>query len=130
MTTATRENPNLWAHAHEPSKWCGRSKHILLTRTGARKQVNSSSHGEIFLLTSPFIELIEGERKHRGINPVTSRRVEQYEIMPCLRALLISGKLYSLKAKSARTATCKRFGIKAGTLRVSALESRQALYAL
>src|SRR6516162_1821841 len=56
MTTATRENPNLWAHAHEPSKWCGRSKHILLTRTGARKQVNSSSHGEIFLLTSPFIE--------------------------------------------------------------------------
>ena len=62
--------------------------------------------------------LIEGERKHRGINPVTSRRVEQYEIMPCLRALLISGKLYSLKAKSSRTATCKRFGIKAGTLRI------------
>ena len=63
--------------------------------------------------------LIEGERKHRGINPVTSRRVEQYEIMPCLRALLISGKLYSLKAKSARTATCKLFGIKAGTLLIN-----------
>src|SRR5580700_7503146 len=55
MTTAMRETPNLWVHVQEPSEWCGRSKHILLTQRGwkARK---IPAMGKVFLLTVPFIE--------------------------------------------------------------------------
>src|SRR5215472_7445047 len=60
MTTATRETPTSRAHAQEPSEWCGRSKHILLSQRGwkARK---IPAMGSIFLLTFPFIE--EGYRR-------------------------------------------------------------------
>ena len=58
MTTAMRENPNLRVHAQEPSEWCGRSKHILLTQRGWKVR-KIPAMGRNFLLTFPFIELIK-----------------------------------------------------------------------
>jgi hypothetical protein len=48
-----RENPNLWVHAQEPSEWCGRSKHILLSQTGPEGKKNSGD-GENFSLDFSF----------------------------------------------------------------------------
>src|SRR5215472_13398812 len=66
MTTASRENPNLWAHAQEPSEWCGGSKHILLTQRGwkARK---FPAMGKVFFLDFPFYrtEVTRDRRKFR-----------------------------------------------------------------
>ena len=78
MTTAMRETPNLWVHAQEPSEWCGRPKHILLSQRG-RKARKIPAMGRIFLLTFPFIELL---RKRR----VSSRTV-------CRRANLFPGQV-------------------------------------
>src|SRR5215472_4378058 len=64
MTTATRETPTSRAHAQEPSEWCGRSKHILLSRRG-RKAREIPAMGDIFLLTFPFIEHILLSRRGR-----------------------------------------------------------------
>src|SRR5215469_2603417 len=55
MTTAWGENPNLWVHVQEPSEWCGRSKHILLTQRGWKVR-EFPALGKVVLLTFPFIE--------------------------------------------------------------------------
>src|SRR6516165_82573 len=49
------KTPTSRAHAQEPSEWCGRSKHILLSQRG-RKTRKIPAIGSIFLLTFPFIE--------------------------------------------------------------------------
>jgi hypothetical protein len=59
-----RENPNHWVHAQEPSEWCGRSKHILLSQRG-RKARKIPAMGRIFLLTFPFIERNREKRQKR-----------------------------------------------------------------
>jgi len=39
MKTAMRENPNsLGHHAHEPSTWCGRSKHLCSFKGGWKQE--------------------------------------------------------------------------------------------
>jgi hypothetical protein len=58
MKTANRENPN--SHAplcNEPSKWGGRSETSLLIHGGLESKKIPAA-GEVFFLTSPFIELI------------------------------------------------------------------------
>src|SRR5262249_7559837 len=57
MKTAGRENPNRWAkHVQRPSTWCGRSRRILLIHGGCEAR-KIAAMGEVFLLTSTFIEL-------------------------------------------------------------------------
>ena len=63
MTTATRENQNLWVHAQEPREWCGRSKHTLLTQRGW-KVTEIPAMGKTFLLTFPFIEQVKYSAEH------------------------------------------------------------------
>jgi hypothetical protein len=53
MTTAMRENPNLWVHAQEPSEWCGRSKTHPAQSTGPEGKKNSGD-GENFSLDFSF----------------------------------------------------------------------------
>src|SRR5215831_18581790 len=56
MKTAGRKDPNRWAkHVQRPSTWCGRSKQILLIHGGCEAR-KIAAMGEIFFLTSTFIE--------------------------------------------------------------------------
>jgi hypothetical protein len=57
MKTAGRENPNRWATtSQQPSTWRGRSEQILFIYMGCEVRKIPAA-GEIFFLTSPFIEL-------------------------------------------------------------------------
>jgi hypothetical protein len=53
MKTATRENPNLWVHAQEPSEWIGPIKTHPAHSTGLESK-KIPAMGIIFLLTFPF----------------------------------------------------------------------------
>src|SRR5215831_17657046 len=56
MKTASRKDPNRWAkHVQRPSTWCGRSKQILLIQGGCEAR-KIAAMGEVFFLTSTFIE--------------------------------------------------------------------------
>src|SRR5258706_11937189 len=58
MKTAGSENPNSRTRlCTEPSPWGGRSKPSSLIHTGWKVR-NLPAVGEVFFLTSPFIELI------------------------------------------------------------------------
>src|ERR1700680_4031125 len=58
MKTAGRENPNSRDRlCTEPSPWSGRSEPSSLIHTGWRVRKYPAA-GEVFFLTSPFIELI------------------------------------------------------------------------
>jgi hypothetical protein len=81
MTTAMRETPNLWVHVQEPSEWCGRSKHILLTQRGwkARK---IPAMGKVFLLTVPFIERTfrPGFHDTSGLRVTQAQQAERFPL--------------------------------------------------
>src|SRR5215469_17973173 len=67
MKTAGRENPNRWAkHVQQPSTWCGRSNQILLIQGGCEAR-KIAAVGEVFFLTSTFIERIR--RSVRSLMP-------------------------------------------------------------
>src|SRR6266404_9206913 len=57
METAGRENPKRWATtSQQPSPWRGRSEQISFIQMGCEAR-KLPAPGEIFFLTSPFIEL-------------------------------------------------------------------------
>src|ERR1700757_1242230 len=76
MTTARSENPNLWVHVQEPSEWCGRSKHILLTQRGWKVR-KFPAVGKVFLLTFPFIDVSPQPLRSTGRKRPCSRRSAQ-----------------------------------------------------
>jgi hypothetical protein len=56
METAGRENPKRWAtKSQQPSSWRGKSEQISFIQMGCEARKLPAS-GEIFFLTSPFIE--------------------------------------------------------------------------
>jgi hypothetical protein len=58
MKTAGGENPKRWATtSQQPSTWCGRSEQILFIHMGCEASKIPAA-GEIFFLTSAFIEQI------------------------------------------------------------------------
>jgi hypothetical protein len=58
MKTAGGENPKRWATtSQQPSPWRGRSEQISFVQMGCEARKLAAT-GEIFFLTSPFIELI------------------------------------------------------------------------
>src|ERR1700674_2487715 len=58
MKTAGRESPNSSVRlCNEPSPWGGRPEPSLLNQTGWRVRKNPVI-GEVFFLTSPYIELL------------------------------------------------------------------------
>jgi hypothetical protein len=61
METYGDENPQPLVRS-EPRKWSGRSKNLLLNSTGW-KATKSPAAVEVFLLTSPFVELIRWDEK-------------------------------------------------------------------
>jgi len=57
METAGRENPKRWATtSQQPSSWRGKSEQISFIQMGCEAR-KLPAWGEIFFLTSPFIEL-------------------------------------------------------------------------
>src|SRR3989442_11238931 len=65
MKTAGRENPNRRDRlSNEPSPWGGRPKPFLLNQGGWRSRKHPAA-GEVFFLTSPFIELLGTWTKQR-----------------------------------------------------------------
>jgi hypothetical protein len=65
MKTAGRENPKRWATtSQQPSTWCGRSEQISFIHMGCEARKIPAA-GEIFFLTSAFIELT-GRKESKG----------------------------------------------------------------
>jgi len=73
MKTAGRENPNSRARlCNEPSPWRGRPEQSLLNQGGWRARKYPAA-GEVFFLTSPFIELLRKWHEDTGICEIDVR---------------------------------------------------------